>query len=164
MARLKTQARPAAVNQAADNAQDTDDLAVLFPDVEAVINGEQVTIRELRFGEQIRHAAALARVYAAVKPVFGDESGDIGAIIDALAGCQDDIVTLTLASTGKDRAWFDALPAAQGEALLALFWSANRGFFLRRLLDYPAMRLKAEIPAGAASSPPSSGTDTGQAT
>jgi hypothetical protein len=145
------------------------DLEVLFPDITVEIgiadgSKEKINMRELRFGEQIKYASELARVLAAIKGVFGHPESDLGAIIDALAACSDDMVTLVLAATGKSRDWFDALPGADGEALLACFWSANRGFFLRRLLDYPAMQLRNAVEqAGAASSPPSSDTATEQA-
>lgn len=157
MARIK---RTAPTPPASRRTEEPDDLAVLFPDVELEIGGENITVRELRFGEQLRYAPPLARVHEAVKGVFASPAMDVAEIIDALAACQDDIAALVLAATGKDRAWLDALSGAEGEALLAAFWSANRGFFLRRLLDYPAMRLAAATGvAGEPSSRPSSGTD-----
>jgi|GEM_PF-2610284 len=152
-----------------ESSPPADDLAVLFPDVEIEVrladgSREKVTVRELRFGEYIKYAAELARVLVAIRVAFGKDV-DYGVIIDALASCQEDVVTLALAATGKDRAWFDALPAEQGEVLLIAFWQANKGFFLRRLLGYPALQLKAHAGelAGAASSPPLPDAATGQA-
>jgi len=124
MARAKRPAAPRSTPAA--TPKKPDDLAVLFPDVEIEVrladgSREKVTVRELRFGEYIKYAAELARVQAAVKGAFARPDPDLGVIIDALAACQEDMVTLALAATGKDREWLDSLSSADGEALLAHF-------------------------------------------
>lgn len=148
--------------ETAGAAEGADDLAVLVPDVTIEIGGEKITVRELRFGEQIRHAGALATVVAALKAGLRDGDGP-ALLIDALTACEKDLFALLGAATGQAAEWIEALAGADGEALLLAFWEANKPFFTRRLIVYPAVATLAVARAGGASSPPSSGTATGEA-
>jgi hypothetical protein len=160
-----TAARQAAALESAplapEKPADADELAVLVPDVEITVGGQKITVRELRFGEQVRHAGALAAIVAAMLPNQKDGKGAL--FLDALPVCGKELFTLLAVATGQSEAWVEALSSEDGDQLLLAFWETNRRFFGRRLavlLD--AAEIAAAL-AGAASSPPSSATDTGAA-
>jgi hypothetical protein len=135
-----------------------DDLEILAPDITLTLAGEEVTARELRFGEQLKYWRELSEVTAELARAAQDDNPD--AILEAFVACHDSFMTLLCAATGKPPAFVEALRGAEAEALLGAFWSANQGFFLRRLLA--EFRKQAEKPgtAGEPSSPPSSATAT----
>jgi hypothetical protein len=152
---------PLAPEQAGPADAPADDLSVLVPDVAIEIGGEKLTVRELRFGEQIRHAGALRAIAAAIEDDLR-ESADPVRLLDALAARGQDFLMLAGLACGKPAAWIEALSGEDGEALSIAFWQANQGFFLRRLVVYPAAAAMAAAQAGLASSPPSSATATGE--
>lgn len=142
-----------------DDAQ-ADDLTILMPDGEIEIGGEKITVKALRFGDQMRHGATLKALTEAMKACMQDEG--VGSLLDAFAANSEGIYGLLEAATGKPRDWIEALTGEEGEALL-LFWTVNKDFFERRLIAYPALSQVAAIramSAGATSSPPSSATAT----
>lgn len=144
----------------AANATPADDLDVLAPDRQIVVGGETLTVRELRFGEQLAHHATLAALADALRPAVESPGADgLTVILDALARHADGIMPIVALSCGKSTEWVSALSGEEGEALLAAFWTANRGFFMRRLLRAAIMQ-QAFAAAGRTSSPSSSGMDT----
>jgi hypothetical protein len=133
-----------------------DDLEILAPDITLTLAGEEVTARELRFGEQLKYWRELSDVTAELARAAQDDNPD--AILEAFVTCHDSFMTLLCVATGKPPAFVEDLRGAQAEALLGAFWSANQGFFLRRLVA--EFRKAAEKTAGEKSSPPSSATAT----
>ncbi|MDR1850240.1 MAG: hypothetical protein LBQ75_09380 [Zoogloeaceae bacterium] len=142
---------------------EADDLAVLFPDVAVEIAGETLTMRELRFGEQLKYHAILARVADALKPAAQSQDA-LNLILDALAEEHDAILTLVSVCCGKPVEWIQGLSSQDGERLLSEWWVANHGFFVRRVaratLAGAWAANHARAADGDASLPPLSGTDT----
>jgi hypothetical protein len=136
--------------------------------VTITLAGEAVTARELRFGEQLKYWREFSEVTAELAVAAKEDDPD--AILSAFVACHDSFMTLLSASTGKPPAFIEDLRGAEAEALLGAFWSANQGFFLRRLMAElrkaaakPAEKSAARATAGDASSPPSSATATPEA-
>ena len=133
------------------------DLEILAPDVTITLEGEEITARELTFGETLKHWEALAAVTGALAGAAGRNDPD--ALLKAFAACREEVMTLVSVATGKPPAFIENLRPHEAEGLLAAFWRANQHFFLRRLVA----ELARASQAGAKSSPPSSGTVTGGA-
>jgi hypothetical protein len=138
---------------------ETADIDILAPDLEIEIKNEKVVVRELTFGEQLRHAQALADITEALRGLMKPGSvDDLGGVVDALEARGDSLTQLMAVSTGKDAAWIASLSGEAGETLMLTWWRANQHFFIRRLVLYPT----AGTLNGAASSRRSSATATGQ--
>ncbi len=137
-----------------------DDLAVLFPDVQLRIGGQEITVRELRFAQQIQfnaELAALADELSQAANVYEASPRAINTLLDVLINHWPNLKQLVAASVEQDVAWIEALNGDEGEALLMTWWTVNRGFFVRRLMR-PNL-VKAAL-AGGESSPHSLDTDT----
>jgi hypothetical protein len=107
---------------------EADDLSILVLDVVIAIDGDKITVRELTFGEQIRHAGALSIVTAALKSCLSGED-DPFRLLDALSAHEKEIFELVSAAAGKPVGWIEALGGEVGERLLLAFWEANKAFF-----------------------------------
>lgn len=172
MAALKSPRAKAAAagNPAAALLPETpDDLDILAPEREIEIGGEKVTVREITFGEQLKHGAALKLLADTLLPALKSDNEDIlTAVMDALAAHYAATIPLFSLSIGKSAEWIEALKGEDGEALAMTWWSVNRGFFTRRLVrpiffHLARNRLPGSPPAGGASSLPSSATATPEA-
>ena len=120
-----------AAAQAPDNS-----LEVLLPDRQLTVGGIEVTVRELSFREQLTHnylLAPMADVLSAIPAEQLEGPDSINVIYDALALYSDSLSELLAISCGQPVEWVNALPAADGEALILSWWMANNGFFVRRL-------------------------------
>ena len=159
-----------------------EELSVLFPDRDVTVRdpdtGAEVslTVREFRFREGLE-ATALARpllaALAALVPADKDgtdgevEGPDALTIEGALAAHAALWLELAARACGRDADWLARLSDADGRALSEAMWTANRGFFLRRVVAQVATRTKApeESPwRSPACSTPSSAPATGAAT
>lgn len=159
---MARKAEPKAGRPRGKTASRGGDLDVLFPDRDIEIAGETVTVRELRFEEQIQHHALLNRVTEdlAAIPLDALESGEgVNLLLDAIFRNWESLRPLVALSVGRGEDWVRNLSGQDGETLVLVWWAANQGFFIRRLLR-PAIAQQAARPAGARSSPPSSSTDT----
>jgi hypothetical protein len=154
MAEKKT--RITGAPEPAPAAPPDDDLDILAPDRKFRAEGEDITVRELTFGEQLAHAELLNRLAEALRAPIGQN--DIAAIVDALLAENDALMALASICTGRPRDWIEALPAHIGEDLIVTWWAANQHFFVRRLVTYP--QISKGIRDGATSLPPSSATAT----
>lgn len=136
----------------------TNDLAVLLPDREVTVAGETLTVREIRFGERVRHAAQvealLTAMWAAIRDAEGQEI--TGALLDAVFASQSEaFATLMAVSVGKPREWLDTLSDADGSLLMYEFWGVNSRFFMRQLVTKGVLRhLAATAPSDGANSSP----------
>ena len=159
-----------------------EELSVLFPDRDVTVRdpdtGAEVslTVREFRFREGLE-ATALARpllaALAALVPADRDgtdgeeEGSDALTIEGALAAHAALWLELVACACGRDVDWLARLSDADGRALSEAMWTANRGFFLRRVVAQVATRTKApeESPwRSPACSTPSSAPATDAAT
>ncbi|MDR3055263.1 MAG: hypothetical protein LBU53_07660 [Zoogloeaceae bacterium] len=151
------------------------DLDTLFPERDIEVAGETITMRELTFGEQLKHGQALATLAEALRPVLlapaasGTEPDPLTLILDVLARHNDIAIKLAALCCDRPREWLENLSGREGEDVLILWWGVNSPFFLRRLIVRPG-QIKAEIArqklnqlAGGKSSPPSFATDTSEA-
>ena len=126
-------------------ADEVDEVAVLFPDVEVTVTdpetGEPValTVREFRFAEGLR-AQALARpLIAALAALAAREAAREGAAdIDALEiqaaiGEHGDLwLDLAALATGREASWLGRLRDADAQEVTAAMWQANALFLMRR--------------------------------
>ena len=154
------------------------ELAVLFPDRDVTVRdpdtGVEVSliVREFRFREGLE-ATALARpliaALAALVPETGDsasdqeEGPDALAIESALAAHAALWLELMGRACGRDADWLARLGDADGRALSEAMWTANGGFFLRRVVAQVASRGPSPSRSPACSTP-SSAPATGAAT
>ncbi|MNZ69191.1 hypothetical protein D3C78_874830 [compost metagenome] len=118
------------------SADVANELEILFPDREILVAGQTVTVRELRFAEQLKHHHLLAPLSAALEASEPTELAgldSVNRIYDLLAAHEEPVVALVAISVGRDEAWVRALPAADGENLLLTWWGVNSGFFIRRV-------------------------------
>jgi hypothetical protein len=159
MAKRKSQTvRPSAPSSALTAAApENDDLAILAPGHPMAIAGEKITIREFTFREQLDNREPLGTLLDALRPCAG--SNDIGGIVDALLSVHTELLALVALAIDRPVAWLENLPAHQGERIIIEWWITNRHFFINRLAVWPELSAVTEQTAGAASSPPSSGTD-----
>lgn len=145
--------------QAPDNS-----LEVLLPDRQLTVGGIEVTVRELTFREQLTNnylLAPMADVLSAIPAEQLEGQDSINVIYDALALYADSLSELLAISCGQPVEWVDALPPADGEALILSWWMVNSGFFVRRLWR-PRLLARAKgqsQPPGDESSPTSSAPD-----
>lgn len=146
--------------QAPDNS-----LEVLLPDRQLTVGGIEVTVRELSFREQLANNYLLAPMADALSVIPAEQlegPDSINIIYDALALYSDSLSELVAISCGKSVEWVDALPPADGEALILSWWMVNSGFFVRRLWR-PRLLARAtgrSQPVGDESSPTSSAPGT----
>ncbi len=148
-----------------DRPDPAEELEILFPDVELTVRdpdtGEDVTLtmREFRFRESLE-AQALARplIEALAELVAEDEDINAGGIAGILGEHADLWLTLAGRACGRDPEWLARLSDADGEAVSEAMWSANSGFFSRRVA-VAAARKRTQSDSRR-SSTPSSGPDT----
>lgn len=112
-----------------------DDLNILLPDRTITLkNGTVLTVKEIRFGEQLRLANSLNAVSAALKPALTATHDAVTAILDALSTVPDHLITLIALSIEKPVDFVKALSGEDGEMLSLTWWGVNQGFFVRRLI------------------------------
>lgn len=160
--------KPAAKGLAAGKAapEPVNDLEVLAPEAGAAIGGEVVVVREYGFFEGARIAPIAAPLLADLQAVFGTgaapqldsvmdvliEHADITRRLLAIATVQpSDDANATAVEVARREKWLETLNDADGELMLLLWWQANSGFFIRRLLRNAAKE-KVSQSAGAGSS------------
>ena len=149
-----------------------DELNILFPDLDLEIRdpdtGERVTVtvRELRFLEGLRLAATVRPLIEAIADSVGAGEGGIddAAIVQALTEHAEAWLACCAQASSRDAAWLARLSDGDGDALSGVMWQANRGFFLRRLIEAVRRRReKAKSPSPTSSMPlcaPATAADT----
>lgn len=152
---------------------DDDELEILAPGVTITLDGDEITVREYTFGEQLRHGELLSALVETLRPILPRLTAPGGAevcveLLDALNAHGDKVLAAMALSIDRPPEWVASLKGADGEALALTWWRVNRGFFERRLLLYPELAAAAHkmIVAGQdgpPSSPFSSTTDTPRA-
>lgn len=113
------------------------DVEILFPDVELTLRTaqgeEDVTVREFRFGQAARVMPIAKDLLADFAAVTLDDD-DTTSLHALQAKHWDAFLDLLAISTGKPRAWLEALPDEAGQLIGFAFWQANGPFFVRRLV------------------------------
>ncbi|CDM42385.1 DUF6631 family protein [Ectopseudomonas oleovorans] len=139
--------------------QPDDSLEVLFPDRPLTVGGRDLVVRELGFEEQMHNNHLLkpiADAFCQIPPQVLASPDSINQVLDLLAAHWDNVRELVAISCGQPLKWVKALPPADGEALVLTWWTANQGFFVRRLWRPALLAQARKAPAGAESSPASS--------
>ncbi|MYE00556.1 MAG: hypothetical protein F4Y03_04655 [Alphaproteobacteria bacterium] len=147
------------------------ELEVMFPDQAVPVTdpetGERVTVtvREFRFRESMELRPLSRPLVDAM--AAGLEDGLDGPAHDALmAEHADTWLALLSRACGRPEAWLAELRESDGAALDDAMWTANKDFFLRRVVAEAAAKERPGRPASPSetSSTPLSGQDTGEAT
>jgi hypothetical protein len=116
-------------------AAGTDDLAILQPDGQVTIAGEDITVREYRFFEGLR-------LQTEEKPFFDDlcallSQGPAPTFDDVLRIVSEhstSVVSMVALSCDRPFDWVEGLGEADGDALLLTWWQVNSAFFIRRVM------------------------------
>lgn len=162
---------------AEDTGAATQDLDVLFPDVDVdVVDPDggapvTVTVREFRLLDGLKAQAEargliVAMAEAGVAASAADADRDVAgaAALDAVIGDHADEWLLLLArATDRDAAWLARLGDRDGRLLADAMWQANGPFFVRRIV---AEMLRAEsvlrsLASSRTSSPPATDATSG---
>ena len=158
-------------------AKATDEIEVLFPDVEVEVRDPDagvdvaVTVREFRFAESLR-ARPAARPLVEALAALAREARDAGqeapgaAALEAIMGAHHEAwLELLARATGRDAEWLARLGDEDGARISWAMWETNGPFFVRLAVSEIAGREGAEILfASLASSATSSGEDTASGT
>lgn len=146
--------------------------AVLHPDLDLVIAGRAIRVREYGYVEGLRLQGAcrefLDALYgmfsAAAEPPSADALAELigehivtvqWLIAQALTPLDDEPQGFADAVAANAR-WVGRLSEPDGDALMTLWWQVNTGFFTRRL----QRRLQARLAAARAASQSASSTST----
>lgn len=115
--------------------QQTNEAAVLFPDMELSIKDELITVREFSFLQGIKTQAIAAPFIKGLSAFFDDENEATFEKMQAVFSVHiEALIELMAISTGKSEQWISELNDTDGQALLMTFWSVNKAFFINRLL------------------------------
>ena len=151
------------------------ELAVLFPDVDLEVRdpdtGEAValTVREFRFLEGLRAQALAGPFVAALAEVVGTGEEDAlepATVAGLMAEHAKTWLSLIALATDRELAWVARLRDVDADALSEAMWSANAGFFMRRVVASVAAARNPRVKGSrsAKSSTPSSGQATAEGT
>ena len=133
----------------------SEDLQVMQPDGELVIQGRAITVREYRFFEGAKLQAQARPFFDGLYALF-DRDGTAPSFdeIEALLGEHEDaVVRMVALASGCDADWIRELDDQDGNRLALTWWLVNSGFFIRRVLRRAAA---ARLSPGVESSTPSS--------
>jgi hypothetical protein len=114
-----------------------DEIQILHPDQVVLVGGEQVTVREFRFMEGLRvqaQAAPMLEDLAALLVPGASDKLEIEPLLEVFAAHGEIFEQLLAKSTGRSVEWVRGLSDEDGRTLAFAFWSANSGFFVRRLM------------------------------
>ncbi len=145
------------------NSQQADNLGILFPDIKATVAGKEITMRELRFGEQLQYHQLMQPIATHFDNynLEGNIDDSANNVLDILKLEYQNVIQLIAISCRQSIEWIKSVPAAEGEELMLLWWATNSRFFIRRQMR--KAQLKAHLLAtnlqttiGEKSLPPSS--------
>ncbi|MDE2640407.1 MAG: hypothetical protein OXI03_07475 [Chloroflexota bacterium] len=149
------------------------ELEVMFPDVDVTVTDPEtghvvdLVVREFRFRQGLELRAVARPLIDAMAAALNSEGGfDAAALDKALAEHSDLWLRLLSAACGMKEEWLAELRESDGALLDGAMWTANKDFFLRRVVAEAAANRQAAGDASPSqtSSTPSSGQDTGEAT
>lgn len=155
-----TQADKAAPKGAAE----VNDLDTLNPDREIHIDGRVITLRQYRFFEGLDQRARNKPFFDDLYRMFEEHKAppSFDDVLDVVALHPDAVIEMVVDSAGVEAAWVRELEEYDGERVMLAWWTANVGFFIRRVLRRAAAQRLASPSAGPASSTPSSPPDTSE--
>jgi hypothetical protein len=121
-----------------------EDLKVLLPDEDLILNGEEIAVRPFPFGKipkVVTQASMLIQMVLSLPPDLITDEGNIDienpatAIILAsmLEQGGEQIFSILALAVGKPKEWVESLPPDEGLLLLIKVWEVNKDFFMKRL-------------------------------
>ena len=142
----------------------SNEMEILFPEGKILdINGEEITIKPLTFGQIPKASKMAAPIIKAMakSEMAGDSVMDLaGNWVDILAIGGEDLLNLIGWAIGKDRAWFDTLQMDDGVELVKSVIEVNADFFTKKVMDRLNLGALESKETGETSSPSSSAPDT----
>lgn len=156
-------------------APGVDELAVLFPDVDVEVRDPEtggpvaLTVREFRFLDGLRAQSVAAPFTKALAELIGtapEAEVDDAAVADLMAEHAETWLTLVARACDRPVEWVARLADADADRVSEAMWSANAGFFMRRVVASAVTRQrKAQSPSPSVkSSTPSSAPATARDT
>ncbi|CVC81489.1 hypothetical protein GVN99_13725 [Serratia marcescens] len=144
-------------------APQDDDLSVLLSTRDITIAGQHLTVREFTLVDSLTMHEVLKPVVASLADVMQSEWPSFEAVQDVLAEHADALPKLIACSADQPVEWVATLPGSDGTALMDLWWTVNRRFFMSAAVRQITLRAAREkLSLSAASSPRSSGQATTQ--
>lgn len=127
------------MNERTEASKQEDDLDILHPDRQLLIDGHMVTVNELTFTQGLRSHKVIAPIVQDLQEVLLHVDNPEDASLDDLQGLfaehSDAFLHLITLSTGLEPRFIDLLGDTDGQRLLLTFWQVNALFFVRRLLE-----------------------------
>lgn len=116
--------------------QEVNNLDILFPDKTVTIADKTLTIRELRFGEQLQYTHLLQPITKRFEQVDlnSNPEDEANNVLDILAFEYENVMQLMAICTRQSIQWIKSLTPEQGEDLMLYWWAINSRFFIRRLM------------------------------
>lgn len=110
------------------------DLDVLHPERELRIGDETITVREFSFIDGLSIETYATPLIKSLDETFSQDADPELETLRVIFGAHSEQMVAMLArATGRDEAWVRSLNDADGQNLLLTFWTANAGFFGRRV-------------------------------
>lgn len=162
---MATKANGQQTKAAPKGAAGVNDLETLNPDREIHIDGRVITLRQYKFFEGLDQRTKNKPFFDDLYRMFEEHKGppSFDDVLDVVALHQDAVISMVADSAGVEPAWVASLDELDGERVMLAWWTANVGFFIRRVLRRAAAQRLGSPSAGPASSTPSSPPDTSEA-
>lgn len=122
------------------------DADILHPDRVLTIGDKEVTVKELRFRDELDLGQSLVTIIAEIAGVIKDEH-DLSGFCDAFYKHPAEYEAVLLKCTGEDSEWLDGLSAEDGHVLLMEVVGVNAKVFKERLGMRSAMAAAAQTSA-----------------
>lgn len=138
-----------------------DDLAIQFPDRQAVIAGVTLTMREYRWVEGMRLQLLTAPIVERLADLAEQgRLGDAAAHESLFADHADALPLLIGTACDQPLEWVESLSDRDGRNLRLLWWTVNLPFFSTRVSDRLLARQLDGLMSSAGSSQPDTGSPT----
>lgn len=112
----------------------TEELQTLFPDESITVNGEELKIKPLTFGQLPKALKVMEKLGGLFVQTFGKEDATQADMLSFLAQGGDELLELICMGVGKPKSWFDNVPMDEGIQLSIKFVEVNSSFFTQRVL------------------------------
>lgn len=122
-------AKPTPDTSAADSA--AEDLSVLFPDQTIELMGQTVTVIEYRFIQWLKLKTKSAELIEVFAEFLKAKEVDLNDILECFEDHFDLIQDLIIEATSLSLDFLEKLSDEDMQALLLMWWSVNKHFFLR---------------------------------
>lgn len=154
----KVDDKPAALPPAAQRTTaPEDELRILAPDVDLVLAGEPVTVREYDFFQSMEIVYGDRAFLDDVMEAIAGNTQDVWEVVRSLFGKhQGFLKRAACASVDKPVEWLATLRAKEQDRLMSTWWAVNGHFFLHEatvVLRGRISRIRLDGPTSSSSSP-----------